>query len=78
MEVQNNVVVYSKPNCQQCEMTKTYLSNKGVDYIVVDISKDQDAFSRISQLGYRQVPVVESGEEHWSGFQPAKLNAILN
>lgn len=72
------VVVYSKPNCQQCEMTKSFLTRKGVEYITVDISQDVEALSKVSEMGYRQVPVVQVGEDHWSGFQPAKLSALGN
>ena len=26
--------------------------------------------TRVTELGYRQVPVVEAGGDHWSGFRP--------
>lgn len=73
-----SVIVYSKPNCMQCEQTKSYLDRKGVQYMAVDISKNTEAFEKVSNLGYRQVPVVQVGDQHWSGFQPAKLNTLVN
>ncbi len=74
----SDITVYSKPNCQQCEMTKNLLNSKGAKYLVVDISQDQEAYSRIIELGYRQVPVVVAGEHHWSGFKPGSIHAILD
>jgi len=74
----SNVIVYSKSQCVQCEHTKSYLDRKGVIYEVVDISEDQEALEKLTSLGYRQVPVVQFGDQHWSGFQPAKLNSISN
>ena len=34
------------------------------------------ALEMVESLGYMQAPVVIAGEEHWSGFQPDKINAL--
>lgn len=71
------VTVYSKPDCQQCNMTYRVLNLRGIDHTVIDISLDQDAFKYVTEeLGYMQAPVVVYGEDHWSGFRPDKLNDI--
>lgn len=70
------VVVYSKPNCMQCEQTKKWLEKKGIEFSVVDMSVDAEALEKMKQLGYRQAPVVVAGEDHWAGFNPAKINAL--
>ena len=28
-------------------------------------------------LGYKQAPVVIAGEDHWSGFRPDKIGALV-
>ncbi len=71
-----SVVVYSKPDCMQCEQTKKYLTKKGVDYSVVDISVDAEALEKVKSLGYRAAPVVVAGDDHWSGFNMSKLNGL--
>lgn len=71
-----SVVVYSKPGCMQCEQTKNYLKKKGVDFSVVDISVDQEAFDRVAGMGYKNVPVVVAGDQHWYGFIPSKLGSL--
>lgn len=72
----SNVTVYSKPNCPQCTQTKKKLEQKGIAFEVIDISQDKNAAQTITDLGYRQVPVVVSGEKHWSGFRPDLLSAL--
>lgn len=73
------VKVYSKEQsfCGQCKTTKRDLDNKGVEYEVIDVESDAEAFEYVKSLGYQQVPVtVTPSGEHWTGFQPDK-NAEL-
>lgn len=70
------VTVYTKPGCVQCNATYRKLDENGVEYRVVDISQDEDAFAHVKSLGYLQAPVVIAGEDHWSGFDPNKLDAL--
>ena len=72
----SSVTVYSKPNCPQCTQTKKKLEQKGIAFEVIDISQDKNAAQTVTDLGYRQVPVVVSGEKHWSGFRPDLLGAL--
>jgi len=65
-----SIIVYSKPACVQCTATTRALDAKGVAYDVIDLTQDDDAMSTVTELGYRQVPVVVSGDAHWSGFRP--------
>lgn len=71
-----SITVYSKPACVQCTATTRALDRKGVDYKVVDIMEDAGAFALVQELGYRQVPVVVAGEQHWSGFRPDMIGAL--
>lgn len=71
-----NVTVYSKPSCVQCVATYRELERKGVNYDVIDLTEDEQAFSKVEGMGYRQVPVVVAGEDHWAGFRPDKIGAL--
>jgi glutaredoxin-like protein NrdH len=53
------------------------LSNKGLEFEVVDMSLDDDAADMVRGLGYQQAPVVltDSGQ-HWSGFRPDLIAAL--
>jgi glutaredoxin-like protein NrdH len=68
--------VYTKPACVQCEQTKKLLDRNGVEYSVVDITKDPEAYDKIVAMGFMAAPVVISGDDSWAGFQPDKINAI--
>lgn len=70
------VTVYSKPACVQCTATYRALEQRGVAYEVVDLSEDSEALARVEALGYRQVPVVVAGDQHWAGFRPDMIGAL--
>lgn len=73
-----SVTVYTKPACVQCNMTYRALDKNGIDYTTIDVTEDAAALARIKELGYMQAPVVIAGEEHWSGFQPDRINALAS
>lgn len=70
------IIVYSKPACVQCTATTRALTARGLDYRVVDLAEDEEAYARVTELGYRQVPVVVAGEDHWSGFRPDLIGRL--
>jgi glutaredoxin-like protein NrdH len=70
------VTVYTLPACVQCDSTKRFLSKNNVPFEVVDLSQDPEAMDLVKNLGYQAAPVVVSGDDHWSGFKPDKLNAL--
>ncbi|ENN93303.1 glutaredoxin-like protein NrdH [Bartonella bovis] len=71
-----SITIYSKPSCVQCNATYRAFDAKGINYRVVDISRDKQAYNFIQSLGYRQVPVVVCGKNHWSGFRPDMINGL--
>ena len=71
-----SITVYSKSACVQCTATTRALDSAGISYEVIDLSKDTDAFAAVQELGYRQVPVVVAGDQHWAGFRPDKISAL--
>ncbi|EMB51212.1 glutaredoxin-like protein NrdH [Vibrio mimicus] len=70
------ITVYSKPNCMQCVATQKALTAKGIAFDVVSLNDNQQAMDRVTALGYRQVPVVVAGEDHWSGFRPDRIGQL--
>ncbi|MCR8827938.1 glutaredoxin-like protein NrdH [Pseudosulfitobacter koreensis] len=71
------ITVYSKPACVQCTATTRALEARGLSFDVIDLTQDDEAFSRVSDLGYRQVPVVIAGEDHWTGFRPDLIGRLF-
>lgn len=50
------IIVYSSPNCPGCEAVKKQLTEKNIDFKVMDISADLEAKSELIEAGYRSVP----------------------
>jgi glutaredoxin-like protein NrdH len=73
-------IVYTKPNCVQCDATKRMMDKLGVEYTTVDIVENPAELDKLIKMGYRAAPVVvvtsESGIESWAGFQPEKITAL--
>ncbi|WP_025119701.1 MULTISPECIES: glutaredoxin-like protein NrdH [unclassified Serratia (in: enterobacteria)] len=73
-----SIIIYTKPDCVQCNATYRALDRQGIDYRVVDLTQDQQALDHVKSLGYQQVPVIITGDDHWSGFRPDKIGALAN
>ena len=72
------VVIYTKNDCRQCDMTKTLLDRDKIHYTAVNVEEDATAYKYVTEtLDLRQMPVVIAstieGDEVWSGFQPLKV-----
>lgn len=73
----NEVIVYSKPNCMQCEFTKRWLHENGVLYTAYDVTKNERYVNRVIQLGYQNLPVVYVDKKrHWFGFRPDLMEEL--
>ena len=75
-EVSMGVTVYSRPRCVQCTATEKALRAKGISFEMVDVTLDNSAVRKVQSLGYRQLPVVSVGGQHWSGFRPDKISTL--
>jgi glutaredoxin 3 len=61
------IKVYSKPNCQFCDMAKQLLESRGVAYEAIDISVDSAARQMLVDGGFRSVPQIYKGTQHIPG-----------
>ena len=64
------IKVYSKPNCIKCEFTKKYLTDKNVEFEVVDVFENAEALQMLRDKGYAELPVVDINGKRHTGFQP--------
>ena len=72
-----SIVVYSKPNCMQCNFTKKYLDDKGIDYETKDIFDSEEALEEVQKLGFASVPVIlAEGLDAFNGFRPDLLDQL--
>jgi glutaredoxin-like protein NrdH len=71
------VTVYTKPACVQCDATKRTMDKLGISYEAIDVTANQDAFDMLVEKGFKAMPVVNAGDEWWSGFNPEKINGLV-
>ena len=72
------VIVYTNPNCVQCEQTKKFLNREGIEYTVENLQSD-DNYEKLVEFvnqGFKAAPIVVTDTETWSGYKPDKLGAI--
>lgn len=72
-----SVLVYVKPQCVQCDQTKRILDREGIEYSTVDITQDSDALEKLLSMGFKSAPVVITEQESWAGFNPDKINKLV-
>ena len=71
------ITIYSKPNCMQCEFSKKYLKDKGVEFKEINVFKDAEALAMLRDQGFSQMPVVDVNGEFHTGFQPNLLSKAV-
>ena len=72
------IKVYSKPNCMQCEFTKKFLKENGLQFEVRDVFESAKFKEEIVELGFTSLPVVVAdGYEPFAGFRPDVLETLL-
>lgn len=70
------ITVYTKPACVQCKATFRALDKNNIDYTVVDLTEDPEAYDYVKSLGFLQAPVVITDTAAWAGFKPDNIAAI--
>ena len=71
------IIIYTKDNCVQCNATKNAMDRHGIAYQLINLDSEPEAIDHLKALGYRQVPVVVAGDDHWAGFRPDKLGQLV-
>ena len=74
----NKITVFGKKGCMQCKMTSSIFTDNDIDFDYIDIEDVPEARDYISELGFQGLPVVICGGASWSGFQPEKINDIVD
>ncbi len=69
--------VFSSPLCAPCERMKTYLRERGVDFIVRDIMMDEEAALFLESKNIRTTPVLLLDGELILGFDREQIDQLL-
>lgn len=70
----SDIVVYSKPRCQQCKATKRHLNKLGKKFQEIDVSQNDDARDYLLSMNFTSMPVVKMEDgTMFAGFKPSML-----
>lgn len=70
------IKVYSKENCVQCTATTKALGRAGLAFEVIMIDQDDEVREQLVDEGFLGAPVVDTGDDKWSGFRPDRIKNI--
>lgn len=70
------VVVWSKPNCVQCDATKRALTKHGIPYLERDLTEHIGQAQKFRDAGYATAPVVVTSRGTWAGYQPDRIKKL--
>jgi len=73
----NRVTVYWIPGCGNCTRLKGYLTDRGVDYVAIDVQADPDVFDEMERAGMRSFPSVRVAERWSTGIDLDKVDQLL-
>lgn len=72
-----SIVVYSKPACVQCKATYRELAKYELEFTSIDVTEDPEALAYVKSLGYESAPVIVTDNDHWFGFSPDRIKALV-
>ena len=75
------ITVYSKPNCELCEMTKEFLKVHYVEFEEINVEENEEALEIIKEKGFKNLPVVIVSNKgfvfEFDGFQMDLLEGLV-
>ncbi len=70
------ITIYTRNDCVQCHATKRAIESRGFTFELINLDLHPEAADDLRALGYRQLPVVVTDRESWSGFRPDMINRL--
>lgn len=72
------ITVYSaNPDCQGCKLTKRQLGARGIRYS--EATPTDAVLATVRALGLElTAPIVQAGEQIWTGFRPDRIDALAS
>ncbi len=70
------ITIYTRNDCVQCHATKRAMESRGFAFELINLDQHPEAADDLREKGYRQLPVVVTEQESWSGFRPDMINRL--
>jgi glutaredoxin len=79
MTDQEQVIVYTGPECGKTDQMEKFLDNHGFTYTVVNLTGKPDMIEKICKKaeGKRTAPIIAIGDEVLAGSEPHELEQVL-
>jgi glutaredoxin-like protein NrdH len=76
---EGDVVVWTKPSCQQCRMVKFRLQAADVPFVEQDLTAPANAkdLEHFRGLGYSSAPITEFEGIAVPGFMPSEIDRVI-
>lgn len=72
------VIVYSTSTCVYCSMLKSFLTDKKVEFVSIDVGADRQAFLEMKEkTGLMSVPVIDIDGKIIAGFDKEAISKEL-
>jgi glutaredoxin-like YruB-family protein len=72
------IKIFTTPTCPYCQMAKSFMSERGVDYEEIDVTKDRDGLAEMQRVsGQMGVPVITDGQTVIVGFNRDALHDMI-
>jgi glutaredoxin-like YruB-family protein len=72
------VILYSQPGCPPCYAAKQFLMDRNIPFEYKDVKADLGALRELAKLNSRSTPTIVVGDEVMVGFDPERLEAMLD
>ena len=77
--VATDLTLYSREWCSWCIDAKEYLTERGFEFIEIDVGRDRDAYKEMTELSDQTyVPTLIAGDEVLANFDTDQLEKFLN
>lgn len=74
-----NITVWSKPSCVQCNATYRKLDSLGIEYRVENLEERPDKLEEFKAQGMMHAPIVVVPRmEIWCGYRPDLIDQLAN
>ncbi len=70
------ITIYTRNDCVQCHATRRAIESRGLTFDLINLDVHPEAADDLRAQGYRQLPVVVTEQESWSGFRPDMINRL--
>ena len=77
LKAMKRVILYSQPGCPPCYAAKKFLTAHSIPFEYKDVQADPAALRELVRLNSRSTPTIVVGDEVMIGFDPDRLEALL-